>query len=45
MKKILFILGVLLSMQSVTVMSQVTPKPVLQINSHMGGAMVVGAEG
>ena len=45
MKKILFILGVLLSMQSVTVMAQVTPKPVLQINSHMGGAMVVGDEG
>ena len=45
MKKILFILGVLLSMQSVTVMAQVTPKPILQINSHMGGAMVVGDEG
>ena len=45
MKKILFILGVLLSMQSVTVMAQVTPKPVLQINSSMQGAMVVNDEG
>ena len=43
MKKILFIFGVLLSMQSVTVMAQVTPKTVLQINGgYMGGAMVVG---
>ena len=43
MKKIFFILGLLLSMQSVTVMAQVTPKTVLQINgSYMGGAMVVG---
>ena len=43
MKKIFFILGVLLSMQSVTVMAQVTPKTVLQINGgYMGGAMVVG---
>ena len=41
MKKILFILGVLLSMHSVTVLAQVTPKPVLQINSSMDGAMVV----
>lgn len=45
MKKILFILGVLLSMQSVTVMAQVSPKPVLQINSSMQGAMVVNDEG
>lgn len=44
MKKILFILGVLLSMHSVTVLAQVTPKPVLQINSSMDGAMVVGDE-
>ena len=43
MKKIFFILGLLLSMQSVTVMAQVTPKTVLQINGgYMGGAMVVG---
>ena len=42
MKKILFILGVLLSMQSIPAMAQVTPKPVLQINSSMQGAMVVG---
>lgn len=42
MKKIFFILGLLLSMQSVTVMAQVTPKTVLQINGgYMGGAMVV----
>ena len=45
MKKILFILGVLLSMQSVTAIAQVTPKPVLQINSSMQGAMVVNDEG
>lgn len=45
MKKILFILGVLLSMQSVTVLAQVTPKPVLQIDGSMDGAMVVGDEG
>ena len=45
MKKILFIIGVLLSMQSVTVMAQVSPKPVLQINSSMQGAMVVYDEG
>ena len=45
MKKILFILGVLLSMQSVTIMAQVSPKPVLQINSSMQGAMVVNDEG
>lgn len=44
MKKILFILGVLLSMQSIPVLAQVTPKPVLQINSSMDGAMVVGDE-
>ena len=43
MKKILFILGVLLNMQYVTLMAQVTPKTVLQINGgYMGGAMVVG---
>ena len=43
MKKIFFILVLLLSMQSVTVMAQVTPKTVLQINGgYMGGAMVVG---
>ena len=45
MKKILFILGVLLSMQSIPAMAQVTPKPVLQINSSMQGAMVVNDEG
>ena len=45
MKKILFILGVLLSMHSVTVLAQVAPKPVLQINSSMQGAMVVNDEG
>lgn len=45
MKKILFILGVLLNMQYVTLMAQVTPKPVLQINSSMQGAMVVNDEG
>ena len=45
MKKILFILGVLLSMQSVTIMAQVSPKPVLQIDSYMQGAMVVNDEG
>lgn len=47
MKKILFIIGVLLSMQSVTVMAQVTPKPVVQINNggYMRGAMVVNDEG
>ena len=45
MKKILFILGVLLSMQSVTAIAQVTPKPVLQTNSSMKGAMVVNDEG
>ena len=45
MKKILFIIGVLLSMQSVTAIAQVTPKPVLQINSSMQGAMVVNDEG
>ena len=32
MKKILFILVLLLSMQSVTVMAQVSRKPVLQTN-------------
>ena len=47
MKKILFILGVLLSMHSVTVLAQVAPKPVLQINNggYMSGAMVVNDEG
>ena len=45
MKKILFILGVLLSMQSIPAMAQVTPKPVLQTNSSMKGAMVVNDEG
>ena len=45
MKKILFILGVLLSMQSIPAMAQVTPKPVLQIDSYMQGAMVVNDEG
>lgn len=45
MKKILFILGVLLSMHSVTVLAQVAPKPVLQINSSLDGAMVVNDEG
>ena len=45
MKKILFIIGVLLSMQSITAIAQVTPKPVLQINSSMQGAMVVNDEG
>ena len=45
MKKILFIIGVLLSMQSIPAMAQVTPKPVLQINSSMQGAMVVNDEG
>lgn len=45
MKKILFIIGVLLSMPSVTVMAQVSPKLVLQTNSFMQGAMVVNDEG
>ena len=43
MKKIFFILVLLLSMQSIPVLAQVTPKTVLQINGgYMGGAMVVG---
>ena len=41
MKKIFFILGLLLSMQSVTVMAQVSRKPVLETNVSMNGAMVV----
>ena len=41
MKKILFILVLLLSMQSVTVMAQVSRKPVLETNVSMNGAMVV----
>ena len=45
MKRFLFILGVLLSMQTVTAIAQVTPKPVLQTNSSMKGAMVVNDEG
>ena len=43
MKKILFILGVLLSMQSIPAMAQVTPKPVHV--GYLGHAMAVDDEG
>ena len=43
MKKILFILGVLLNMQYVTLMAQVTPKPVHV--GYLGHAMAVDDEG
>ena len=41
MKKILFIFGVLLSLQYIPAMAQVSRKPVLQTNVSMQGAMVV----
>ena len=44
MKRFLFILGVLLNMQYVTLMAQVTPKPVLH-DINLGYAMAVDDEG